>query len=199
MSTHLHIRGLDWLGLSRITRGAGALLAAAAACLWLVPATSAEGLVREIKAGMLYHDMPYIWSGFKMEPTSADINLEVLFTPSIPFLIGSLRPAIGATVNTVGATSHAYIDARWEILDPAVGLFFAVGAGGAIHNGDLLPDRSDRKALGSRELFHFPGELGWRFDGHNSVSLYFEHTSNAWLSKYNEGMDRLGVRYGYRF
>ena len=160
---------------------------------------SAQVFVREVKVGVLYHDVPYIWSGFQLEPKSADLNFEVLFQPSLPFLIGSLRPVLGATVNTVGATSHAYADVRWDILDPAIGLFFAVGAGGAIHNGDLLPDRWDKKALGSRELLHFPGEIGWRFDGHNSLSLYFEHTSNAWLSRYNEGLDRLGVRYGYKF
>ena len=160
---------------------------------------SAQGFVREVKVGVLYHDMPYIWSGFQLEQRSVDINFEVLFQPSLPLLIGSLRPALGTTVSTVGATSHVYADVRWDILDPAVGLFFAVGAGGAIHNGDLLPDAVDRKALGSRELFHFPAEIGWRFDGHSSVSVYFEHTSNAWLARYNEGLDRLGVRYGYRF
>ena len=181
-------------------RIARSLAVAGVACGWVLgDAARADDLVREVKIGVLYHDMPYIWSGFQLEQKSVDINFEVLFTPSLPFLIGSLRPALGASVSTVGATSHAYLDARWEILDPAVGLFFAVGAGGAIHNGDLLPDSSIKKALGSRELFHFPAELGWRFDAHNSVSVYFEHTSNAWFARYNEGLDRLGVRYGYRF
>jgi hypothetical protein len=31
------------------------------------------------------------------------------------------------------------------------------------------------------------------------VSVYFEHTSNANLARYNEGLDAIGVRYGYRF
>jgi lipid A 3-O-deacylase len=182
-----------------VLSGAVASLAVVAAACLPAARAHAQDLIREVKVGVLYHDMPYIWSGFQLEPKSADVNFEVLFKPSLPFLIGSLRPALGATVNTVGATSHAYLDARWDILDPAVGLFFAVGAGGAIHNGDLLPDSWNKKALGSRELFHFPAELGWRFDEHNSLSLYFEHTSNAWLARYNEGLDRLGVRYGYRF
>jgi lipid A 3-O-deacylase PagL len=29
--------------------------------------------------------------------------------------------------------------------------------------------------------------------------MYFEHTSNASLADYNEGMDNIGVRYGFRF
>ena len=48
-------------------------------------------------------------------------------------------------------------------------------------------------------LFHIPAEIGLRLDAHNSVSVYYEHTSNAYLADFNEGMDRLGVRYGYRF
>ena len=48
-------------------------------------------------------------------------------------------------------------------------------------------------------LFHIPAEIGYRLDTHNSVSVYFEHTSNAYTATYNEGMDRIGVRYGYRF
>jgi lipid A 3-O-deacylase len=179
----------------RIAASAMALVCALAAA----GGARAEDFVREVKIGVLYHDMPYIWSGFQLEQKSVDINIEALFSPSLPFLIGQLRPAIGGTVSTVGATSHAYLDARWELLDQPVGLYLAVGFGGAIHDGDLLPDSPTKKALGSRTLFHFPAEIGWRFDDHNSVSVYFEHTSNAWFARYNEGLDRLGVRYGYKF
>ena len=48
-------------------------------------------------------------------------------------------------------------------------------------------------------LIHVPIELGFRFDQHNSLSIYFEHMSNAGLADANEGMDLLGARYGYRF
>jgi lipid A 3-O-deacylase len=59
--------------------------------------------------------------------------------------------------------------------------------------------------LGTRVLFHIPVEIGLRFDEHNSVSLFWEHTSNAGLGHlgfgedYNDGMDRVGIRYGYQF
>ena len=36
-------------------------------------------------------------------------------------------------------------------------------------------------------------------DAHGDVSVYFEHTSNAYTQDYTEGLDRIGVRYGYRF
>ena len=69
-----------------------------------------------------------------------------------------------------------------------------------MHDGAIGPEVGrDKKWLGSSLLFHIPAEIGYRFDSHNSLSVYFEHTSNAYTQDYNEGMDRLGVRYGYRF
>lgn len=163
-----------------------------------VPPADAGGFVYEIKAGVLAHDVDGLWSGFRLEDQAADINLEAILSPSLPFLGGAIRPAVGGTINTRGQTSNAYLDARWEIGSP-VGIFFALGLGAAVHNGHLDPDAVDRKALGSRVLFHIPIELGYRFDPHNSLSVYFEHMSNANTFDSNEGMDFLGVRYGYRF
>jgi hypothetical protein len=48
-------------------------------------------------------------------------------------------------------------------------------------------------------LFHIPLEIGLRLDTRNSVSVYFEHVSNWDLATSNEGLDAIGVRYGYRF
>lgn len=158
----------------------------------------AQSIVRELRAGVLWHDVPELWSGFQLERNSIDINGEIVFAPGLPFLFGMIRPALGGTVSTVGDTSHAYLDARWEIEGPA-GLFVGLGLGAAIHDGYLQPERYDRKALGSRLLFHIPFEIGLRFDQHNSISVYFEHTSNANTKDDNEGLDRLGIRYGYKF
>jgi hypothetical protein len=158
----------------------------------------ANGLVHELKLGVLAHDVPDLWSGFRAEPSSVDINVEAILSPSVVFLGGTLRPAIGGSINTEGATSHGYIDARWEYETPS-GIFFATGVGGAVHDGQLELDDLDRKALGSRVLFHIPLEVGLRFDAHNSLSAYFEHTSNGFIVNTNEGLDRLGIRYGYRF
>ena len=159
---------------------------------------NAGSLVEELKLGVLGHDVPYLWSNFRVEPNSVDINIEALFSPSISFMGGAIRPAVGGTINTVGATSHAYIDARWQF-ETHRGFFLGLGIGAAIHNGQLQLEDLNRKALGSRVLFHFPAEIGYRFDEHNSLSLYFEHTSNGYTVHPNEGLDRLGIRYGYRF
>ena len=159
---------------------------------------AAEGLVAEWKGGILYHDVDGLWSGFRLEDAPIDINVEAILAPSMPLLWGYVRPALGASINTGGDTSHVYLDARWQT-EFATGLFVGIGLGAAVHDGVLDPTEPDRKALGSRVLFHIPAEIGLRLDAHNSLSVYFEHTSNAYLAEFNEGMDRIGLRYGYRF
>jgi lipid A 3-O-deacylase len=99
-------------------------------CGAAVPAL-AGGVVEELKLGILDHDVPDLWSGFRAEPDSVDINIEALLSPSAPFLGGTVRPALGGTINTVGATSHAYIDARWQYEMPS-GVFFGLGIGGPV-------------------------------------------------------------------
>jgi hypothetical protein len=173
----------------------GAALLCAIGCS--APA-SAGDIVSEVKVGVLAHDVPNLWSGFQREENGADINAEVILSPSLMFLGGVVRPAIGGTLNTQGDTSHAYIDARWQYEGPS-GIFLGLGVGAAIHDGNLDASDPDKKALGSRVLFHIPAEVGLRLDDHNSLSVYFEHTSNAYTLDENEGLDRLGVRYGYRF
>nr|PZN71110.1 MAG: acyloxyacyl hydrolase [Pseudomonadota bacterium] len=158
----------------------------------------ANGFIREIKLGALAHDVDGLWSGFSRESEAVDLNGEVIFSPSLPFLWGAIRPALGGTINFQGDTSHAYLDARWEIETPS-GVFFATGIGAAVHTGDIHLESPDRKALGSRVLLHVPLEVGVRLDEHHSFSVYFEHLSNANLADENEGIDYLGARYGYRF
>lgn len=151
----------------------------------------------EIKGGILAHDVPGLWSGFSLEK-GIDLNVEMLFGQGLPFLGGTIRPAIGGSVNFEGYTSKGYVDARWEI-DLPHRLFFGLGIGAAIHDGKLEPTNADRKALGSRVLFHVPIELGFRLDERQSISVYFEHTSNGNTAAYNEALDNIGVRYGVKF
>ena len=173
------------------------VVAAAGLCLEQGAARAQNFGIYEVKGGLLAHDVPDLWSGFSLERRAVDANLEVSFI-CLPFLGGTLRPVVGGTLNTRGDTSHGYFDARWQFELP-FNLFLGTGVGVAVHTGLLDPTDIDRKALGSRALFHIPLEVGVRLDQHNSLSIYFEHTSNAGLANYNEGMDRIGLRYGYRF
>jgi lipid A 3-O-deacylase len=153
--------------------------------------------ISELKLGALYHDVPGLWSGFSLERPAADANAEVLFVPWAWAFGGYLRPAVGATVNFNGDTSKAYADLRWEIEAPS-GVFFALGMGAAIHDGDIKAVDNEHKALGSRVLFHPSAELGYRFDGVNSVSLFADHMSNGFTQQYNDGMDTVGIRFGHK-
>jgi hypothetical protein len=162
---------------------------------WAQEPASPRGI--EFRGGVLAHDVPGLWAGFRLE-SGVDINAELLFGGGLPILGGRVRPAVGASVNTQGYTSRAYADLRWEI-EGSSGLFFGLGLGAAVHDGLLDPTEPDRKALGSRILFHIPIEIGLRLDDRRSVSVYFEHVSNGFLAGSNEGLDAIGVRYGYRF
>lgn len=157
----------------------------------------ASAWLHEVKFGVLHHDTSDLWSGFRRE-NGVDFNLEAIFSPHRRFLGGVIRPALGGSVNTVGDTSKLYTGLRWQY-EHTSGMFFGIGLGGAIHDGKLHLRDNDRKALGSRVLFHIPIEIGYRLSAKSSVSVYFDHVSNAYLAHANEGMDTLGGRLGYRF
>lgn len=173
-----------------------AVLALMAACA--ASPADAGGLIQELRLGILDQDTPDLWSGFRAEPDSATVNVELILAPAVPFAGGLIRPAVGASINTAGGTSDVYLDARYQV-DLTSSIFLGLGVGAALHDGQLTLEDWDRKALGSRVLFHIPIEIGLRLDEHDSLSAYFEHMSNADTVDPNEGLDRIGVRYGYRF
>ena len=142
--------------------------------------------ISELKIGALHHDTPGLWAGTSIERATADANIEVLFQPWARTFGGYLRPAIGTTVNFNGDTSKAYVDLRWEFETPS-GLFFALGMGGAIHDGNLGIEDPTRKALGSRVLFHPSAEIGYRLDAVNSISIFADHMSNGFTQIQQRG------------
>lgn len=161
------------------------------------PSVSTDRLVYEWKWGLLKHDVDNLWSGFSRE-AGWDFNLEILFSPSLALWGGELRPALGASWSEAGDTSRLYLDGRWQIeFDNRI--YTGIGLGIALHDGETEWTSPDRKALGSTLLFHIPLEVGYRMDPHNSISLYFDHISNGYTQNENEGLDSLGMRYGYRF
>lgn len=163
------------------------------------PALAEDGssFVHEISIGILDHDTDNLWSGFSRE-SGVDVNGEILFKSIYELLGGSLHPALGASINVGGDTSKAYAGLRYRY-ELENGLFFGLGLGGAVHNGETTLVNENKKALGSRILFHIPVEAGYRFSEHYTASVYFDHVSNAYTQDANEGMDTIGVRLGYRF
>lgn len=185
------IRGILW--------GIACVLTALTPLATLAGEPGTGGLLHEVKIGAQLHDAPYMWSGFNKEPYSIDLNLEAHFSPHVVVWHGAIRPVIGATINFEGYTSKAYGGVRWQWERPASSTFFALGLGIAIHDGSTFTNDPEVKQLGRRVLFHDSIELGYRLDAHRSVSLYFEHISNASTAAKNQGLDTIGLRYGYRF
>ncbi len=129
--------------------------------LTLATGTDAGELLYALKASVLAHDVPDLWSGFQVEQDAADISLEAQFSAAWALPLGVIRPVIGGTINIRGDTSHAYIDARWRTECPSR-MFFEVGLGAAIHDGETGGSGAvpDKKWLGSRVQFHIPVEVG---------------------------------------
>lgn len=155
------------------------------------------GVISEIRGGVLYHDEgPF--SHRKEE--GADVNLEVLFVaPGFLDLIGSPRPHLGADVNVVGDTSQFYLGLSWE-WEFWGGWLAGFSLGGAVHTGETdKRGRDDTKELGCRVLFRESVEFGYRFQDRHSLTLMLDHISNAKLCDTNEGLENLGIRYGYKF
>jgi lipid A 3-O-deacylase len=189
-------------GISRFTAFSVAALSLLAGVAVMSPSAAqtvtSSPFISEARIGILAHDVPGLWSGWRIENKGPDLNGELIFSPELAFLGGRIRPALGGTLNTQGGTSKGYLDARWEY-QTSVGIFFGLGLGAAVHNGVLGTTSIDHKALGSRVLFHIPLELGYRFDGGQTLSVYFDHMSNGYTQRSNEGLDTLGLRYGLKF
>jgi len=175
-------------------------IVATAAALCLAGPARADGWVDELKAGVLAHDV------LDHKESGVDFNGEVLFTsPGFMSWILAPRPHLGFSVNSDGNTDQVYAGLTWTLIGSHAlllendRLFLNYGFGGSVDDGDLDVKRTDEKELGSRVLFRLSAEAGYTFVPHNSLSLYFDHESNAGLSAHNEGMNAAGLRYGYRF
>ena len=154
--------------------------------------------IREVRGGVLAHDVGGLWSGFRRED-GVDLNLEVTFAkPALAVLGGTVRPNIGGSLNNQGDTSKLYAGLYWEIA-AANGVFFDLSLGAALHDGARRTTNPNRKQLGARVLFRIPIEIGFAVTPQHRLSVLFDHLSNGYLAAPNEGLDTLGVRYGYRF
>ena len=163
-----------------------------------VLSTDPGGYFHRAFFGVLAHDVGGLWSGTRKED-GVDINGEIVFCRTgMSVLAGTLRPNLGFSVNSQGDTSKFYGGLLWEINSKQV-IFFVSGLGLALHNGKMYNDNNDKKSLGSRVLFRIPIEVGYQITVRHSLSIMFDHVSNAYLASSNEGLDTIGIRYGYSF
>ena len=151
-----------------------------------------------IRIGLLAHDVGGLWSHSQAEG-GVDVNAEIVFNqPSLKLWQSFIMPNMGVSINSQHDTSKVYGGLLWEFVFDN-GFFVNSGGGFAIHNGHLESDDSNKKQLGSRVLFRVPIEFGFTIQERHRISILFDHISNAYLTSPNEGMDTIGVRYGFQF
>jgi lipid A 3-O-deacylase len=152
----------------------------------------------EARIGIAAHDVgvfgtdkesgPTIALSMRFKPLSGDM-WDILLNP---------RPFIGANINTTSDTSaiNGGVNWDWYFLPQT---FASFSFGGTLHDGEEATTKLDRKELGSHALFYLAVELGYRIDTHNSLALRIDHMSNAKTADNNEGIDTVGIMYGYHF
>ncbi len=161
----------------------------------------------EVRSGVIKHAISLI--GNEPKETGIDGNLEILFhSPDWLKFLWSPRPHIGTSFNTSSNnTDVVYGGITWETKFWK-SLFFNFSFGVAVHNGELEFDAKDvfpsyagrRREMGCRALFRESFELGWIFAKRHGMSAMWSHYSHGGIcGGQNEGLDNLGVRYGYRF
>lgn len=174
------------------------LTASPAAGAGPAPEPETSGRLPEIRIGLSVHDVDGLWSGTRKE-SGLDLTAEVILKrPHLPFLGGDVFPNFGLSVNTGGDTSSLYAGLIWEY-GSRPGIFVGFGLGAALHTGELETADTNKKQLGSSVLFRIPVELGYNLNRRQRLSIMFVHLSNAYLAHPNEGLDAIGVRYGYSF
>ncbi len=159
---------------------------------------SSSGPRHEVRGGILYHDLMNRESGI-------DLNVEYLsrfaafdlFIPGVKWR-ASIRPHVGATLNTAGDTSFVYGGYSLTV-DLTERLFVEGSFGGMAHNGVHVSLDKSRLSLGCNVMFREAVSFGVRVTDHLNVSALLEHGSNAGQCEANNGLTNAGVRLGYTF
>lgn len=180
-----------------LTRFALATLTATPLLCASLPASANDGILTELRLGILDHDSDLVRE--RKETSDPDINIEARFaSPEFLDWAFAPNPLIGANINTGSGTSLAYAGLGWTFyLTDAIFADFTLG--GAIHDGETDKRTADSRNYGCRLNFHESVSLGYSFDEHNAIMVGFDHMSNASLCDRNDGLTNIGIRYAYKF
>jgi lipid A 3-O-deacylase len=154
------------------------------------------GILSELRLGVMAHDVGVFG---RQEEDGVNANVEFMFvSPELLSAIWSPRPHAGFSVNSSNGTNQAYLGLTWtwEFFEK---IYVEGSIGGAYHDGANETIVIGQKSLGCKVLFRESAALGYRVTEKHSLSVMLDHISNASLCTSNEGLDSLGVRYGYRF
>jgi lipid A 3-O-deacylase len=165
----------------------------------------------EVKLGVWDHDVHFLGG----REHGADINPELLLaSPITDDMIASApswlqwalqpRPTIGGAFNTAGETDQYYVGATWSwmlvhnIINPDDGIVLGYFFGPGFNDGHIAGS-PQRQGLGSHVLFREALDLGYQINPTWEVSAYIDHISNGGLARYNQSINDVGLRLGYRF
>lgn len=154
------------------------------------------GILSELRLGVMAHDMGALG---RQEEDGVNANVEFMFvSPEFLSAIWSPRPHAGFSVNSSSGTNQAYLGLTWtwKFFEK---IFVEGSLGGAYHDGANETNVIGQKSLGCKVLFRESATLGYQATEKHSLSVMLDHISNASLCNSNEGLDTLGMRYGYRF
>lgn len=195
---------------ARLRSSSAAVAGLALLAAGFVPAKSSGEPVsgtagHQLLIGVLAHDRGFTSDDHE---DGVDPNIEIRFRPldgPLGRKIGSPRPHLGVTPNFSGDTSAAYGGITYNVPLPGR-LFIDLGGGLAVHDGPLHKKDVERCktesdcGFGSRVLLHGSFDLGVELRGGRSISFYFDHMSQGELfADENEGIEHIGVRYGFGF
>ncbi len=157
-----------------------------------------ESVINEIRIGIMAHDVA---TRANKHESGQDFNSEFFFRPfsaQMMDYLGSPRPSVGIAVNNRNQTSQFYSGLNWDarFVDR---LFLSLGLGGSVHNGALESTDPEEQRLGSRVLFRFALAAGFKFNERMNVSALFDHCSNGRLAYPNNGMEKLGIQFGFTY
>jgi lipid A 3-O-deacylase len=184
-----------------------------AAAIFAPAAHADSGILSEVRLGVLAHDVPLLSS---QKEHGADLNGELLLTSPIPASFGQSlgpslqwllhpRPDLGVELNTSGYTSQEYFGATWtapllgHVFGTSDGVFLGFSFGPSFNNGHVETTDPNRKSVGSNILFRESLDLGYYVAPKVSLSLFFDHESDAGITHKNEGLDAAGIRIGLGF
>jgi len=165
-----------------------------------------NGFVDEVRLGIAAHD---VYGGFLPVNASEwtigapeDVTFEALFrSPDIEAFhwIGAPRPNIGGTVSTSGRESMLHAGLTWQVPVFETPLYIEATFGAAIHNGALTGATKPARNLGCRVNFYEALGVGAHLSDEWTLTVTYEHTSNANLCEENDGLSNLAVKLGYKF
>jgi len=191
-------------------RGTFAGIAAFGAAMALAPAARAG--VDEVHVGVMQHNICVTNCKNADKEDGPNVEFQVSFdSPSFLNWAGSPQPYVMASVNTQGATSFGGFGLEWR-WDFADGWALEPGVGYVVHDGEVdnpyangSPEAAafaeEHVLLGSEDLFRTSLALTRDFEGPWEAQILFQHLSHGQIlgNGRNQGMDQIGVRFGYQF